>query len=126
MTFHEVVQSLDVETVISALVALAVGMFGMARWLVGRLERSLDHRFAAMEQARSESSEQWRASFAALDLLARENERRLTQLLIDLPLKYQQRDDAIRQEVAIIHRLDALGVKVDAALNCPVKSCPLN
>lgn len=126
MTFHEVVQSLDVETVISALVALAVGMFGMARWLVGRLERSLDHRFAAMEQARSESSEQWRASFAALDLLARENERRLTQLLIDLPLKYQQRDDAIRQEVAIIHRLDALGVKVDAALTCHVKSYPLD
>lgn len=95
---------------------LLVGLGGMGKVLLAQIEKRLDARFAAMEASREASAAQWRVSFSTLDAMARESERRITQLLIDLPLQYQRREDAIRQEVAIIHRLDALGVKVDSAL----------
>lgn len=72
---------------------------GFGKVLISQVEKRLD------------------ARFTVLDNIAQANDRRLTQLLIDLPLQYQRREDAIRQEVAIIHRLDALAGKVDA-LRC--------
>lgn len=104
---------------------LLVGLGGMGKVLLAQIEKRLDARFAAMESSREASAAQWRISFSTLDTMARESERRITQLLIDLPLQYQRREDAIRQEVAIIHRLDALGVKVDAALRCDLRACRL-
>lgn len=104
---------------------LLAGLGGMGKVLLGQIEKRLDARFAGMEQSREAAAAQWRASFATLDQMARGNEQRITQLLIDLPLQYQRREDAIRQEVAIIHRLDALGIKVDAALRCDLRACPL-
>lgn len=105
--------------------ALVTLLLGAGRLLVGQFERRLDLRFAALEATRQQSAEQWRASFSALEATAREHEQRITQVLIDLPLQYQRREDAIRQEVAVIHRLDALGIKVDAALRCDIRACPL-
>lgn len=104
---------------------LLAGLGGMGKMLLAQIEKRLDARFAAMEVSREASAAQWRSSFAALDQMARGNEQRITQLLIDLPLQYQRREDAIRQEVAIIHRLDALGIKVDTILRCDLHSCPL-
>lgn len=104
---------------------LLAGLGGMGKVLLAQIEKRLDARFAAMETSREAAATQWRTSFAALDQMARGNEQRITQLLIDLPLQYQRREDAIRQEVAIIHRLDALGIKVDAALRCDLRACPL-
>ena len=100
-------------------------LFLMGRVLLGQVEQRLDARFAALEAHRQQASGQWRDNFSALDHTVRSNEQRLTQLLIDLPLQYQRREDSIRQEVAIIHRLDALAIKVDHALNCDVRSCPV-
>lgn len=104
---------------------LLAGLGAMGKMLLAQIEKRLDARFAGMEQSREHAAIQWRTSFAALDQMARGSEQRLTQLLIDLPLQYQRREDAIRQEVAIIHRLDALGVKVDAALRCDARACPI-
>jgi len=104
---------------------LLAGLGGMGKLLLAQIEKRLDTRFAGMEQSREAAAAQWRTSFATLDQMARGNEQRITQLLIDLPLQYQRREDAIRQEVAIIHRLDALGIKVDAALRCDLRACPL-
>ncbi len=104
---------------------LLAGLGGMGRLLLSQIEKRLDLRFAGMEQSREAAAAQWRNSFATLDQMARGNEQRITQLLIDLPLQYQRREDAIRQEVAIIRRLDALGIKVDAALRCDLRACPL-
>lgn len=104
--------------------ALITLLFGAGRLLLGQFERRLDTRFAALETVRQQAAEQWRANFSALDQTARDSERRLTQLLIDLPLQYQRREDAIRQEVAIIHRLDALAVRVEHILSCDARACP--
>lgn len=106
------------------LALLFVLLFGMGRLLLAQVEQRLDTRFAALEAHRQQASSQWRDSFGALDHTVRSNEQRLTQLLIDLPLQYQRREDSIRQEVAIIHRLDAVAMKVDHALNCDARSCP--
>lgn len=104
---------------------LLTGLGAMGGVLLAQIEKRLDARFATMEVSREASAVQWRASFQALDAMARESDRRITQLLIDLPMQYQRREDAIRQEVAIIHRLDALAGKVELALRCDHGACPI-
>lgn len=88
-------------------VALVTLLFTLGRVLLHQVERRLDSRFGQ------------------LDTVVRANEQRLTQLLIDLPLQYQRREDSIRQEVAIIHRLDALATKVDHLSTCDLCTCPI-
>ena len=109
-------------TIIASVLATCVSA---GKLLLAQVERRLDLRFAAMDQSRQAATETWRASFEALESITRDNDKRLTQLAIDLPMHYQRREDAVRQEVAIIHRLDALSTKVDAALRCELRACPL-
>jgi hypothetical protein len=97
----------------------------LGRLLISQVEHRLDERFNALEVHRQASSQEWRASFAELEKAQRGTEDRLIQLLIDLPEHYQRREDSIRQEVAIIHRLDALAGKVEQALHCDLHACPL-
>lgn len=109
-------------TLLGALIPL---LFGLGKMLLVQLEKRLDTRFAAQESHRETASAQWRENFASLTALVRANEQRLTQLLVDLPLQYQRREDSIRQEVAIIHRLDALAIKVDHLAQCDLRACPI-
>ncbi|HRY14868.1 MAG TPA: hypothetical protein P5330_03210 [Candidatus Competibacteraceae bacterium] len=106
-------------------VALVTLLFTLGRLLLAQVERRLDSRFALLEQTRQAASAQWGDRFGQLDTVVRANEHRLTQLLIDLPLQYQRREDSIRQEVAIIHRLDALATKVDHLSTCDLRTCPI-
>ena len=111
--------------VLTLLGGLLGGMAALGRFILIQVEKRLDQKFETMEQSRAAASQQWSASFSAIDSMVRANEQRLTQLLIDLPLQYQRREDAIRQDVSIIHRLDALAGKVDSALRpgaCPLHS----
>ena len=113
-------------SVIGGLVgSLALMLLGLGRLLIIQVEKRLDLRFQALEIHREQASLQWRDKFSSLDYTVRANEQRLTQLLCDLPLQYQRREDSIRQEVAIIHRLDALAGKVEQALRCDARACPL-
>ena len=100
-------------------------LLGLGRLLLTQFEKRLDARFAVLEECRAHSAERWRVNFGAIETTVHQTEQRLTQLLIDLPLYYQRREDAVRQEVGIIHRLDALAEKVDDALRCDVRACPL-
>lgn len=112
-------------SILSALGALLAALFAMGRILLNQVEKRLDERFGAMERIRQESSDTWRTSFSALEAAYHQTEQRLTQLQVDLPLQYQRREDAIRQEVTIIHRLDGIATKVELALRCDRGSCPL-
>ena len=96
----------------------AVGLLlgGAGKLFLALFRRELDTRFSALEAARQHATEQWSTRFEFLDAKASESERRVTQLLINLPLQYQRREDAIRQETAVIYRLDALNGKVDDRL----------
>lgn len=107
----------EVAIAIATLISVIGGLFiGAGRLFFVLFRRELDTRFAAMEMARNHATEQWATRFHALDTRSQDFERRLTQLLIDLPLQYQRREDAIRQETAVIYRLDALNGKVDDRL----------
>lgn len=109
----------------AALGVLIGGLLGLSRWLLGQAEKQLDLRFAAMEAARQQAQQQWMDQFETLGEAQERNERRTVQMLSELPLQYQRREDAIRQEVAIIARLDALGEKVCRALECDIRHCPV-
>jgi hypothetical protein len=109
-----------------SLIGFGLGLLlGLGRLLLVQFEKRLDARFALLEDHRATATERWRANFAAMEAATHQNEQRLTQLLVDLPLYYQRREDAIRQEVGIIHRLDALAGKVDSILRCDAHACPL-
>lgn len=100
-------------------------LLGLGRLLLTQFEKRLDARFAALEACRALATDRWKANFSAVETTVHHTEQRLTQLLIDLPVYYERREDAVRQEVGIIHRLDALAEKVDDALHCDVRACPL-
>lgn len=68
-------------------------------------DATLDEKFRALQQAISREGEGWRK--VEHDLLA---------LKAELPLHYQRREDAIRQEVVINTKLDALASKFDKLL----------
>lgn len=108
-----------------SLIGFGLGLLlGLGRLLLIQFERRLDARFAALEEARAHAAERWRVNFAAIETTVHHTEARMTELLIDLPRHYQRREDAVRQEVGIIHRLDALAGKVDDALRCDLRTCP--
>lgn len=89
---------------------------GAGRFLLSQFRSELDMRFAGLEAARQHATEQWATRFEALDSRSQDSERRLMQLLIDLPLQYRRNEDAIRQDTSIIYRLDALNLKVEERL----------
>lgn len=66
-------------------------------------EKALDIRFNSLERSISEEAEAWRKI-----------ERELLELKAALPNQYLRREDAIRQEVVIHSKLDALAAKIDA------------
>lgn len=66
-------------------------------------EKALDEKFRALESSIRQEGEGWRTV-----------ERELLQLKADLPIQYMRREDAIRQEVVIHAKLDALAAKIDA------------
>lgn len=112
---------------LAALILSGYGSIGLL--LLRAVEHRLDQRFLAIEDVRKAASAQWQNSFSTVEMMVRGNEQRLTQVLVDLPLQYQRREDAVRQEVGIIHRLDAMAAKVDSIPRCDHRcdhrTCPL-
>ncbi len=105
--------------------ACLFALAAIGQLLLTQINKQLDVRFKAAEEARKHASEQWQTNFVALENRHAETDRRLMQLLIDLPNQYERRDDAIRREVAIIHRLDAVGEKINRFVECDITRCPI-
>ena len=124
MSLHDLFSGVSTEAALAVLGGLLAGGFTLMRWMMLQSERRMDERFLVMDQDRKQGQQYWLEQFTLLNSTARHFETRFAQLLADLPLQYQRREDAIRQEVAIIARLDALAGKVDRALSCELKSCP--
>lgn len=96
------------------LLGVTLGAFlGLIRVIVAQFNKNLDARFSAQEKARTTAQSSWQRNFDELVRALRELERRFTDHLMELPLKYQRREDAIRQEVAIITRLDGLATMME-------------
>lgn len=95
-----------------------VGSFGQL--LLSQIDKRLDERFAAQEEARKTGQEAWRKEFD-LHLQA---ERRETDALIqlekdflkfqgELPRQYVLRDDFLRNQTIIESKLDGLGLRIE-------------
>lgn len=84
-------------------------------------EKALDERFKSQEELRQQREKALDERFAGLQRLIREEgegwrevERQLYELKASLPLNYVLREDDIRKEVVLNHKLDALAQKIDA------------
>jgi len=108
---------------IGAFVAVLVGGAWLLLSLSARqFDKRLEEKFAALEAARAEASEQWRLNFEKL-LRDREEEekewrrveRELNALRVELPREYVRREDHIRFETVINAKLDSVAAKLDLA-----------
>lgn len=84
-------------------------------------EKALDERFKSQEDLRQQREKALDERFAGLQKLIRQEgdgwrevERQLYELKASLPLNYVLREDDIRKEVVLNHKLDALAQKIDA------------
>lgn len=109
MTLH-----IELWHVLSLAVSLVVGYWALVKVIVTQFGRTLDVRFQAQEDVRSVAQGEWSRRFDALEQGQREADKRFNRHLQELPEKYQRREDAIRQEVSIISRLDGLAGLVEA------------
>jgi predicted transcriptional regulator len=100
-------------------VALIGGFWALVKIIVSQFNKNLDVRFKAQEEVRTGAQSEWTRRFDELskgqrDQVAnqRQLEQRFNKHLETLPLEYWRREDAIRQEVAIVSRLDGLAAMV--------------
>jgi hypothetical protein len=100
-------------------VALIVGYWALVKIIVSQFNKNLDIRFLAQEEVRNGAQSEWTRRFDELvagqrrqDVSQRQLEERFNSHLTKLPLEYWRREDAIRQEVAVVSRLDGLAAMV--------------
>lgn len=93
---------------LGAIASLIGAFYALVKVIVAQFNKNLDIRFKAQDQVRSVAQGEWTRRFDALEEGQHTLEDRFNSHLQSLPLDYQRREDAIRQEVAIIARLDGL------------------
>jgi uncharacterized iron-regulated membrane protein len=100
---------------LSLLIALATMMFAGGRMLVNQFDRRLNERFKAQDKSREDSQNHWDAKFTALERATsadakewRRIERDFMGFQASLPIEYQRREDAIRDQSRIESKLDGL------------------
>jgi hypothetical protein len=100
---------------LTLLIALGSMMFAAGRMLVNQFDRRLNERFNALDVSRVDSQNHWDAKFTALERSTsidaeewRRIEREFMRFQASLPLEYQRREDAIRDQSRIESKLDGL------------------
>lgn len=100
---------------VTLLIALGSMMFAAGRILVNQFDRRLNERFNALDVSRIDSQNHWDAKFSALERATsadaeewRRIEREFMKFQAALPLEYQRREDAIRDQSRIESKLDGL------------------
>lgn len=102
------------------LITLGIGyfgsVFGFGKMLLSQVEARLDERFAHMEQNRLQLTSHWETRFTALETQSRETERKFMQLLAELPIQYELRENAVQRQGVLVSRLDGLADKLDRTI----------
>ncbi len=100
---------------VTLLIALTTMMFAGGRMLVNQFDRRLNERFNALDVSRVDSQNHWDAKFTALEKATaadaeewRRIEREFMRFQASLPIEYQRREDAIRDQSRIESKLDGL------------------
>lgn len=117
--------TLNLWEVLTLVGTVTAAFIALGRMLIAQAERRLDDRFAAMEESRQTAQTQWLEQFQRIEIAAMKNEQRTLQLLTELPMQYQRREDSIRFETNVLARLDAMGEKLHRALECDIRHCPV-
>lgn len=99
----------------SLLSVFTVVMFTAGKLLIGQFDRRLNERFTALDESRVDSQNHWDAKFATLERATsadaeewRRIERDFMKFQTTLPIEYQRREDAIRDQSRIESKLDGL------------------
>ena len=106
--------------VISLILSFVGFLFASGRLLLTQIDRRLNDRFEAMENAREQASKHWDERFgSAIEQNRREAEgwsaleREFLRFQADLPLQYVRREDYVRGQSVIEAKLDALYNKLE-------------
>ncbi len=99
-------------------IAVIVGGAWVLLAIAGRqFDKRLDERFAAMELARQEGRRTWDERFKGMEGRLGVQERDLSGLVRTLPIHYVRREDAIRGDVQVNAKLDAINERLDRWLD---------
>jgi hypothetical protein len=119
--------NIELWELLTFLAGLLISFFGAVfmggRLLLIQVEKRLDERFSAQQEARSAAQKHWDSRFAGLERAAaaeaeqwRQVEREVMTLKADLPLNYVRREDYIRNQSVIEAKLDGLAIRIENAL----------
>jgi len=105
---------------ITLLISFLGFLFAAGKLLLSQIDRRLNDRFEAMENAREQASRHWDEKFGTVideerretDLL-RNIEREFLRFQAELPLQYVRREDYVRGQSVIEAKLDALYNKLE-------------
>lgn len=103
--------------VLGALAVLVGGAWVLLSLAGRQFEKRLGERFDAMEQARKEGRRIWDERFKGMEGRLGVQERDLSSLMRALPIDYVRREDAIRGDVQVNAKLDAINERLDMWLD---------
>lgn len=133
MTLYELLNGVGAEAALGLGVVLITGAVGVGRWLISRLERSLDARFSLIDQSRQEGQTLWRETFQAhLQTESREFEtlrnldREFMRFRADLPTLYIRRDELRDYLTRLDMRFETINDKLNRLLPPSALDAPPN
>lgn len=113
----------EIWQLVTLLMVFFSGVWLFASTLFVQVDRRLDQRFQAQEEARIEATRRWDTRFAEIGEGQRSEranwqriEREMLQIRADLPLQYVRREDYVRNQSVIEAKLDALYSKIELVL----------
>jgi demethoxyubiquinone hydroxylase (CLK1/Coq7/Cat5 family) len=98
---------------VGVLTSVLAGGFVLIRLLMQQFDKRLAERFDSQEKARAEAAEHWNQRFAKLENDDRTHREELQAFRLKVSEEYWRREDAIRQEVVLHAKIDALAAKID-------------
>lgn len=111
---------LELWHLISLLLAFFACIGGFGLMLFNQVDKRLDARFGAMEDARRDSQGAWIGRFDELKASAADEreqwhrvERDLLALRVELPEKYVRREDWVRSQSILESKIDGLALRIE-------------
>lgn len=111
---------MELREIILLLLAFLGFVFAAGRLLLAQIDRRLDGRFSAMEEARKSAQSHWDKQFASLAEQNRMEAQGWQQLERDflgwkaeLPIQYVRREDYVRNQTIIEAKLDQLRLSIE-------------
>lgn len=106
----------ELYALLGAAAVLVGGAWALVKLTVAQFDRRLDERFVALAASRTESRNLWDERFKTIAARQGLLETALSTLQRTLPIDYTRREDAIRADVQVNAKLDAINNRLDRVL----------